>query len=315
MPDKPYEPLLDRENHAKDAKQYFERQLSVLRDVVNYGTNLIPSCFVSSGRELGDVIAITVLFKQVVMMLDAFEVLIGEACTEASTLQSRALFEASIYLEWMIRADKEKKALYYYVANVRKELQWVRRGIVDDPEQKAFFANLGAFAEAMEPTRQKLTDIAPRRLQEIDAFLAKEPFAGIDADFERARGNRAYDVPWYVPLGEVSVRSIAKSLGRLHEYEVFYSQSSESMHASRLAPHVKFGTGKVKLESMRHLEGLDTALRFTLSMTFYTYRRILETYRPGQLAEFNGRYVQDWREAFMRMPEIKYKGSGEATLI
>ena len=316
MPEKPYEPLLHRELHAHDARQHFARQLSLVHDLVNYGTNLIPSCLASSKRDLGDVIVITVLLKQVVMMLDAFEVLIAEACTEASILQARAVFEASLYLDWMVSSDKEKKALYYYVANLRKERQWTRRGVSDDPEQKTFYANLGNFAEAMEPTRRKLTDMAPEQLRKIDQFLAKEPYAQVDAEFEKAKGGRQHDLPWHAPLGESSVRGIAKALGRLHEYEVFYVQMSEMMHASRYEPHIKIQKGIINLEPIRHLEGLATTLRFTLSIALYTYRKVLEHYRPGQLAEFSGRYVRDWREPFMNMPVIQYeKGSSGATLI
>ena len=315
MPEKPYEPLLHRELHAHDSKQHFARQLALVHDVVNYGTNLIPSCLASSKRNLGDVIVITVLLKQVVMMLDAFEVLIGEACTEASTLQGRAVFEASLYLEWMLSSDKEKKALYYSVANVRKERQWTRRGVSDDPEQKTFFANLGEFAEAMEPTRLKLIGLAPERLREMDELLAKHPYAQVNAELEKARGDRKYEAPWHAPLGESSVRGIAKSLRRLHEYEVFYVQSSEMMHASRHAPHIKIRKGSIKLEPIRHLDGLATTFLFTLSIVFYTYRKVLEYYRPGQLAEFHGRYVRDWRDAFMNMPQIQYKVSSDATLI
>jgi hypothetical protein len=311
MREKPYEPLLHRELHAHDAKQHYARQFALLRDVVNYGTNLVPSCFASSSRSLGDVLVTAVLLKQVVLMLDAFEVLVREGCVEASILQARSLFEASLYAEWMLTSDLEKKALYYYVANVRKERQWARRGVIDDPEQDVFFRNLGEFAEAMEPTRLKLAEFAPERLREIDEFLEKEPYAAINAEFERVRGDR----PWHVPLGEPSVRSIAKSLGRLHEYEVFYVQSSETMHAARHSPHIKILKGKIEFEPIRHLDGLATTLRFALSTAFHTYRKVLERYRPEQVVEMHRRYVQDWREAFMNIPQVTYKSSGDATTI
>jgi len=41
----PYEPLLHRELHVHDVKEHFSKQLELLRDVVNYGTNLIASTF------------------------------------------------------------------------------------------------------------------------------------------------------------------------------------------------------------------------------------------------------------------------------
>jgi hypothetical protein len=315
MREKPFEPLLHRELHARDAKNHYAVQIVLLRDVVNYGTNLVPSCLASSGRTLGDVVITTVLLKQVVLMLDALEVLAGEACSEALVLQARAMFEASVYLEWMLREDKERKALYYYVANVRKERQWVKRGIEDDPEQEAFFRNLGEFGNALTETRSSLATIAPPRLAEIDSFLAKEPYAAINADFEREKGNRPFEPSWHTPLGESSVRSVAKAVGRLHEYEIFYTHGSETMHVSRHTRHVKIKKGRIELEPIRHLEGLKTTLLFSLSVAFHTYRVVLGHYRPGQLDEFNRRYVQDWRSAFMNIPTVNYQESKNQALI
>lgn len=40
-----FKPLLDREAALKDSERVFAAQLQLLRDVINYGTNLIPRCF------------------------------------------------------------------------------------------------------------------------------------------------------------------------------------------------------------------------------------------------------------------------------
>lgn len=315
MPEKPYEALLHRELHVHDVEQHFSAQLAMVRDMVNYGTNLIPACLVSSERRLGDVIAITVLFKHVVMMFDAYEVLMSKACNDAAQIQSRAICEASLYLDWMLQSDIEKKALYYYVSNVRKEKQWVSRGILNGSEQQTFFANLGSFAQAMEPTRLKLATESPKRLQEIDAFLAKPPFVAVNQALASKRGQRPYEPAWHEPLGQKSVRGIARALGRLHEYEVFYAASSEVMHASKYTDHIKIGMGKVKLEPIRHLEEFAGNLRYTVATAISTYRKLLTYYRPGQLVEFSNRYVQEWRDAFMNMPNIKYAESSDAAMI
>ena len=309
MPEEPYEKLLHRELHSHDANEHYSAHIDLLKDVVNYGTNLIPACLSSSKKSLGDVVIITVLLKQLVMMLDAFQVLVAEACTEAALLQCRALFEASIYIDWILSSDKERKARYYYVANVRRERQWVRRGVPNDAEQKVFFNNLGEFGKTLEETRNKLAATAPDRLKALDEFLGKEPYAAVSDDFDKARKNRPYDPPWHAPLGERSVRSICKTVGRLHEYEIFYSLMSEVMHGSRQGSHVKIEKGQITLEPIRHLEGLSTSLNFTLSSAFHTYRKILEHYRPGQIAEFKKRYTKEWRDAFMNIPKVNYQDS------
>jgi hypothetical protein len=315
MPEKPFKPLLHRELHSHDAKEHYHAQIELLKDVVNYGTNMVPACFNSSTRNLGDIVVITVLLKQVVMMLDAFQILITEACTEAALLQCRALFEASIYLEWMLSSDAEKKALYYYVANVRREQMWVKRGIPGNVEQNKFFENLGEFGNTLEKTKDKLAVEAPSRLVDIEKFLANEPYYSVNAEFDAAKGSRPYDPAWYVPLGKRSVRSLATAVDRLHEYEIFYSQTSETMHASKHTSHIKMSKGHITFEPIRHLEGLSTNLSFSLSVVFHTYKRVLECYRPGQLPEFNKRYAECWREAFMNIPNVKYEAASNKTVI
>lgn len=314
MTEKPYERLLHRELHTHDVKMHYGAQISLLIDVVNYGTNLVPAIFSTSKRTLGDMVVTTVLLKQLVMMLDSFQVLVAEACTEGSALQCRALFEASIYLEWILQSGKEEKALYYYVSNIRKERQWTQRAVPDDPEQKTFFKNLGEFGDALENTKRKLAPQAVSRLKEINEFLSREPYLTVSDNFDRCRGRRPHDPPWHEPLGKKSVRSLSEALGRLHEYEVFYSQTSEAVHGSRYATHVKIKEGRISIEPIRHLEGLKPLLNFAVSVALHTYRKTLEHYRPGQITEFYKRYGENWREAYLNIPDIAYQESEEPPL-
>ena len=105
MNEKPFDPLLHRELHIHDVQENFSQQLLLLRDVVNYGTNLIPAAFNSSDRALVDIVVIPVLLKQLVSMLDAYEVLVSNACVPASVLHYRSAFEASLYIDFILSGD------------------------------------------------------------------------------------------------------------------------------------------------------------------------------------------------------------------
>src|SRR5689334_11373067 len=107
--------LLNRSATITDAKRAFPAQLKLLREVTNYGTNLIPRAFTSSGKTLKDVILIGTLLRQVVAMLDAVEVLTSNGAVYAAGLQARTLFEASAYLEWILKQESEKRAYHYHV--------------------------------------------------------------------------------------------------------------------------------------------------------------------------------------------------------
>src|SRR5947207_6313178 len=95
--------LLDRKSVIADVTRAFPEQMQLLRELTNYGTNLIPRAFSSSNKELKDVVLVGILLRQVVAMLDAIEVLTARGAVYAAGLQARALSEASIYIEWIMK--------------------------------------------------------------------------------------------------------------------------------------------------------------------------------------------------------------------
>lgn len=305
-PEKPFDPILHRELHVHDVGVHFKQQIAVLKEIVNYGTNLIPATFTSSEKALGDIVLIPVLLKQVVSMLDGLEVLTSNACAPVAQLQSRAMFEASVYIDFLLQGDTEKKAQYYYVANLRRELLWSLRSLDDTPESATFFDALGEFSDVLLDTKKKAAEPAKKKAESITALLAKEPWKAADDALTKARGKKKHDPAWHVPLGHGSIRDLCQVVGRLHEYEVFYSASSEKMHSSEYKSHITILSGKIAFEPIRNLDGLHATLHWAISVALHCYRVILEKYRPGQIQEFSLRYRENWREAFMSMPHINY---------
>jgi hypothetical protein len=240
--EKPHEGILHRELHIHDVVEHFQPQLDVLREVVNYGTNLIAAAFHSSSKQLADVILVPVLLKQVVSMLDAFEVLVSNACVSAAQLQSRAMFEASVYIDFIMLGNEEEKARYYYVSNLRRELTWALRSQEGSAEHAKFFAALGEFGDALQETQKATAEPAKAQAQEIQEFLSKEPWKSTNEVLDQAKGNKKYDVAWHEPFGKRSVRELSDLTGRLHEYEVFYSGASEKMHSSEYKSHISMST-------------------------------------------------------------------------
>jgi hypothetical protein len=113
--------LLDREKNKRDVEAHFFAQKSLLKELVNYGSWLIPRAFDSSAKKLEDAIIIGVLLKQVVTMVDAVQVLISEGVVTPALLQSRSALEASLYIDWILLNATSKKANYYYVSCLRND--------------------------------------------------------------------------------------------------------------------------------------------------------------------------------------------------
>jgi hypothetical protein len=246
MVEKEYQPLIDRDTSTGHVQTHFAGILEVFRDMVNYGSNLIPQCFISSNRRIEDAIILGVLLRQAVAMFDAIEILISNAAVYPCYLQTRAIFEASLSLEWILKADTEKKAKYYYVANVRRDRVWASRTQRGSPENLAFEKTMAPFGNVIPDTTNRLGAGGQEYLREINRILAQPSFAAIDRaiDSYRAKNKFRYDPAWYVPLGPRSVRQLAEILQRLHEYEMVYVESSENhaLHISEAPYKVLAGT-------------------------------------------------------------------------
>jgi len=276
--------------------------------VVNYGSNLILRCFVSSNRGLEDAIVLGVLVRQSIAMFDAIEILISNAAVYPCHMQIRAIFEVSLYLEWILQNDTKKRAKYFYVANVRQSEFGLREPkpvpLKLNHTRKSWSRWAICSPKPQNNLQLKVMNTSP----EIDRILAQASFEDIDKDIEtyRAKRKATHDLPWYVPLGPRSVRQLAKDLNRLHEYESIYWQSSEVMHSTSHKHHVKFPRGNIHFTAIRCLEGIDTILKFSLAIMLKIYKNVLAHYSEGELPNFGKKFLGDWQQVFMGIKSVTY---------
>ena len=138
MLDNPVPSILNSDKAKEFIENNFADQVKLFRDLTAYGTNLILRAYDSSKKDLSDIVVCGILLKHIVAMLDAIETLLTNGMVIAAFLPTRSAFEASIYLDWMLFSDKEKKAKCYYIANLRNERQWASRSIKGTPEEQTF---------------------------------------------------------------------------------------------------------------------------------------------------------------------------------
>jgi hypothetical protein len=292
-------------------------QLNLLTELANYASNLILRAFHSSKKELRDMIVCFMLLKQVAVMLDAVDVLARAGAITAAYLPARAAFEASLYIEWMLVSDGEKKATYYYVGHVRAERYWGKRAAKGSPESNAFIDDMKQqLGVDLYSDRADLSREGLRLIAEADSVLAQEKFAEANAAFEswiRAQnkaGNKSgkkppFEPDWYKVLGKPSVRSIAKELRRLADYLVYYGKGSQVMHASSIKSHIEFQKGKAVAHPIRNLASAHQLLHGVITNAIHTFGRVLAYYRNEELPRFWLQYIQEWRAAYMQIPEAK----------
>ena len=263
MREKEFKLILDREKHESDVKTHFSKHIDLLVDLVNYGTNLIPRSYDSSNKKLEDIIIIIVLLKQIVLMTDAVEILISRGAVGAAHLQARAAYEASLYIDWILKEETEKKVKYYYVSNLRNRRLWALRFIGGTRERETFSETISELDNYINNIDfENIGEKAEEELSGIDKILSKEVWSDINIEFEERKKKSGIEPYWYKMLGITSIRRLAKKVGRLAEYDIYYSRSSEIMHAASYKEHVQFSKGHVRFEPIRHIGEIHNVLMF-----------------------------------------------------
>lgn len=306
MREAPHTAILNREEVKAVAAQHFSNQTELLRDLANYGSNLVIRAYDSSPKKMAEVVVCGVLLKQVVAMVDAAEVLLSAGCGHASFLPARTAFEASIYIDWILNGDSERRATRYIVANYRDERLWASRVTPGTAEEIAFTKIAELLGVDVHADRPHLASEAATHLAEIDRILAQPDLVQVDQEFAAARGKRRRDPEWYELDGLKSIRQIAEKVGRLPEYEFFYSKGSQVAHTGTYKDHLRFADGQVRFKPIRHLADVNMLLNFIVSICVGAYKKTLERYRPGETAAFAVKYLEDWRDPFMNVVQVKY---------
>lgn len=299
--------LLDREAPAKLVEQHLRAQCDMLKELADYGAELIWRAYDASAKQLTEAIAIGVLLKQVVAMVDAAEELVRIAAIHAANLQARAACEASFYLEWMLQSDSENKAKHYYVASLREQRQWAVRATKGTPENEKFVDNLSkAGIDDQWATTFSATE-ATNYVERVSAILAQEALAGIANSFDEYAKKRRGNVQWYQPLGAPSIAKIASDVGRAHEYAIFYSKGSNVIHSGSHFDHIEFLRSGLRLKKLRSLHGSNELIMQITNLAMRTYRVVIERYIPSHKQEFGRLWLERWREPFRSIPVFVFK--------
>lgn len=279
----------------------------MLRDLVNYGSNLCVRAFFSSQKAMDDIVICSVFLKQIVAMLDATEVLLSNGCGLAAFLPARAAFEASVYMDYVMQGDSSKKAAHYIVGDYREQKKWALRSSKGTPEEESFSKTTARFGLDINKKRPDLDGEAKQLISSIENILKNPELKEANALFDKAFIKKRFDPEWYTLTGATSIRNICEKVDRLTEYEFFYAKGSQVTHTGTYRDHVRFQSGAVQLLPIRHLDSSKFLINFATSIALNAYRKILERYRHGEIPAFQEKYLNDWRDPFQNIPEISYK--------
>ncbi len=257
-----------------------------------------------------DIVAILSFLKHAVPNLDAVSILAREGAAVSCFPHIRSLFEIDLYLQWIFQEDYERRGTAYFVWNIRKKRYWLRCYLDGTPEKAAHAAHMaGSIGENIiipysQEEIQKAIDHETSRLNSPEV-------TSVNDLFESLMASTGKDVEWYRPFGVNSIRDMAIRLGGEAMYKVFYAKYSQATHGLSIDQQLHFepAKGVVVFDHIRTLQSIDEIYQMTFPFAFKIYRKALERYRPGEIATFNRKYKEEWRNSFNSIPQVRKEGS------
>ena len=297
--------LLDRERMDQFINEKLSPSVTLLRELVDYGVDLLSRCS-ERGGSLADLIIIGHFFKHAITMLDAVEILVSRGAVFAAGVSARSMLESYIYLEWLLKADTEKRARQFYVWHLRQKRLWARRAIKGTPENAHFQKNLDTLSTFNDPINRAEIEVGAKK-QDADIYriLTNQNNKSINEDFDKLK--KKYDVAWYSPHGPNSIADMATRLNLDSEYEFFYTQFSDITHAGAFEKHIKFDGTAVIFEPIRIPANIDTLITVVAALTFRIFSLIIKKYLTDELKTFTHNYITQWRVRFLSIPKVVIK--------
>jgi hypothetical protein len=287
-------PILDREYGTKNAVK-FKAKHELLKEVLDYGTMLVPRAFDSGPKDIKAICLLFVQLRQFLVHLDAVGILSAQGASASLELQLRSMLELLFTIEWILKADTQEKVDHLYVANLRSRRRWQAIGITGSPEANDNAKTAARLKAELPPEAEAEFK---REVASIDSALATPPYDSINAKFEPFYKKNKRDSEWYkVYVKGTTIRSIAHDVNRAGEYKSFYSSFSSSAHGSNIFRSILFSGQSVEVNEIRQPQNVPKSIDFAVMLALEVYRHILEEYRPGEaFSNFPQKYLTNWKQ-------------------
>lgn len=291
------------------AAQLIDIACPLLRQLVNHGSRAMVRCSkapIRSGGENEDV-ALYILYRHMLEMVDGAEVLLSESCAEASVGPIRAAFEASLSLDYIVKdpAYPRRSLSWLHEHTLNRIARWEQVNPATDRGQAFRAEYRKQFPTVAVEFSDAEIDLMTKAAAQLRSVLAKPQFAEIVGEHAKQRLERRFPAWFSLFGGPRNVRSLSDHLARGGEYGLFYGEWSQSMHAVDATPYLRSGreAGRMAFVGMRNPRHFKDLAFAAAQMMINTTRQFVEHFRPGE--NLSLWYERDIREPFMRLQQLR----------
>lgn len=294
MGTKPLESILYRDFSMVQAKPIIDLACPLLQELVNFGTNTLVRCATSAKGDKNEDHALLSLYRHILEMTDASEVLIAHACAMPVVPLLRSSFEALISSEYIAEVPESyaTRSLCWLLGYIHECL--ILYDLVDPATslgaqfQKSIAADVTIQSLALPPG----ADFS-KAAGKLRNLLATPQFAPIEEEYSNLKGPKK----WHRLFGgPYDLRVLAHRVGKAAQYDFLYRYWSRVTHAQDFAPFIEHTTeGEGTIRGIRDISDLERVASFAAMFMLTATREIIIKFRPGE-------DIRSWYEREIRAP-------------
>lgn len=300
IPDRPHERLLDRNLPSAKNREYLADLDRAFTALLNDSTWTCARCYESANETfLHDTILL--LLRHILEMADAIHVLLLSSASRPALLELRSMFEALLYIEYILETDSERRAKAYVVRSRLWSLKLAKRMLRDSEARKQFLKEVSS-----DPlvTRQMLESWVTEQ-EEIDKAESVLKSPDLKEVYDRFRAFQK-TVPFYKALDGKpgTLRDLAIHLNRGGQALL---QDSWSRHTHPDTVGAQLHDSGTEMEGrMRHFRDggeISNVASVAASIVRQAMEATLGLLRPEELRRYRERYSREIAPLFAPLGE------------
>jgi len=276
---------LYRDFSKAKAREFIDLAVPFLKELVNHATHALVRCKGCASLDDALDLPLLALYRQIIELTDAIQVLISECCPAAAIPLIRADFEAFISMEYLLKDDCQyrNRSYAWIVCSFFKDLDIIKLLEPSSQEGIAFqtvLANDSVFSRITLPDQQMVTN----NKEFVENILFNDPNLKDTVDEYKSMINpRTKKGPnWYsLYQGPKSIYEMARNLDRAAWYKLIYSQWSAFCHAADARSFMKENF----IRPIRTLDEMKYVTVITFALIMGATRHVIGKIRPGESFE------------------------------
>lgn len=282
MPTPPLTPLLDRARSKAEASALVRIVDPLLEELVNYATHVFDRCQSSATGGQDEELGPLILYLDVVEMTDGVHTMIKDVCAGAAIPVLRSLFEAELYLDFLLSKKDPERSLAWLVDYATTRIDRLQRY---DPIKKSETKRRKKKG-LLGPTKKEreLSALIRMEIKGLQNFLGQPHIVPVKAKIGRASR-------WYQPYGGgATLEQLANTLGRGDEYQKLYRYWSAVSHAGDLSRFLSVTSADAPaFQPLRDPTQVAEIASIASMIILRATRRMIARYRPTET-----RSLQEW---------------------